>query len=138
MKVMLSIILIISFNMLFIISCQEDENVSPDNINFRQEMRNFVAEISKYAKGKNSGFNIVPQNGQELVTTTGEPEDEPILAYLDAIDATGREDLFYGYVEDDIETPDADKNYLIDLCNIFEENNSKNKIKIKSNNFLYE
>ena len=123
MKVMLSIILIISFNLLFIISCKDDENLTPGNINYRQEMRNFVTEISKYAKNKNSEFNIIPQNGQELVTTTGEPEDEPILEYLDVIDAAGREDIYYGYVEDNFETPEDDKNYLIDLCNIFEENN---------------
>ena len=125
MKIKLFVILIISIHLFFVSSCKEEDSVSPEDINYRQEMRNFVTEISKYAKSKNPEFNIVPQNGQELATLTGESEDEPILEYLDVIDATGREDLFYGYVEDNVETPEEDKNYLIDLCKIFEENNVK-------------
>ncbi|MCB0732555.1 MAG: endo alpha-1,4 polygalactosaminidase [Ignavibacteriae bacterium] len=125
MKIKLFVILIIFIHLFFVTSCKEEDSVSPEDINYRQEMRNFVTEISKYAKSKNPEFNIVPQNGQELATLTGESEDEPILEYLDVIDATGREDLFYGYVEDNVETPEEDKNYLIDLCKIFEENNVK-------------
>lgn len=123
MKIKLFVILIIFIHLFFVTSCKEEDSVSPEDINYRQEMRNFVTGISKYAKSKNPEFNIVPQNGQELATFTGESEDEPILEYLDVIDATGREDLFYGYVEDNVETPEEDKNYLIDLCKIFEENN---------------
>ncbi|MCB9208212.1 MAG: endo alpha-1,4 polygalactosaminidase [Ignavibacteriales bacterium] len=125
MKIKLFVILIISIHLFLVTGCKEEDSVSPEDINYRQEMRNFVTEISKYAKSKNPEFNIVPQNGQELATLTGESEDEPILEYLDVIDATGREDLFYGYVEDNVETPEEDKNYLIDLCKIFEENNVK-------------
>jgi cysteinyl-tRNA synthetase len=42
--------------------------------------------------------------------------------YISAIDATGREDLFYGYNGDDIETPTADWLHMYDLCLLAESN----------------
>ncbi|RLD20835.1 MAG: hypothetical protein DRI69_05525, partial [Bacteroidetes bacterium] len=40
--------------------------------------------------------------------------------YVASIDATGREDMFYGYDADDIETPAQDRQHLVDLCLLFE------------------
>ncbi len=84
-------------------------------------MRSFVIELSRSAKNRNSNFLIIPQNGQELITTNGETDGKVETAYLDAIDATGREDLFYGYDDDDKETPTQDKQYMLDLCRLFEQ-----------------
>ena len=39
---------------------------------YRQDMRDFVQEISAYAKGIDPGFIIIPQNGHELVTENDE------------------------------------------------------------------
>jgi len=50
-------------------------------------MRNFVQGISSCAKNISPGFLIIPQNGVELVTTTGDFIGEPYIAYLDIIDA---------------------------------------------------
>lgn len=122
-KIKLSTLIYLTICISLLFSCADDNPITPENINYRQEMRNFILGISDYAKNKKTNFLIVPQNGQELVTLSGELEDKPIIEYLNSIDATGREDLFYGYVEDNIETPEKDKNYLIDLCRIFEDNN---------------
>jgi cysteinyl-tRNA synthetase len=93
---------------LFLVSCDKDDDTdTPDtgDQNYKTEMRNFVIGISKYAKAKHTGFSIIPQNGIELVTETGDDNAAPQAAYLAAIDANGQEDLFYGYDNDDEATP---------------------------------
>lgn len=61
--------------LLLICSCSEDEdNTLNYNLDFKQEMRDFVIGISQHAKGKDSNFIIIPQNGQELVTINGEED----------------------------------------------------------------
>lgn len=102
-------------------SCGGDEPTI-GTVDFRQEMRNFVQDISAYAKTKDSEFVIIPQNGQELITTNGEPDGTPDARYLSAIDAMGREDLFYGYDEDNEATPTNEREYLVDFLDIAHEN----------------
>ncbi|RKZ04033.1 hypothetical protein DRQ21_03980 [Candidatus Fermentibacteria bacterium] len=91
------------------------------NINYRQEMRDFVTDIGNYARGVNGSFIVVPQNGQELVTDTGEGDGTPVSAYLNSIDATGREGLFYGYDDDDQPTSTEDLQHMLNLCLVCEQ-----------------
>ncbi len=107
---------------LFVLSCNQQDEILPDNIDYRQEMRDFVIELSTYAKTHRGDFTIIPQNGQELITEDGELNGTLQAAYLQAIDATGREDMFYGYNNDDEATPEEDKQYMLDLCLKFEQN----------------
>lgn len=110
--------------LLLICSCSEDEDNTPNyNLDFKQEMRDFVIGISQYAKGKDSNFIIIPQNGQELVTINGEEDGIPSGQYLNAIDGVGREDLFYGYDNDDIATPEGETDYMQSYLYICESNN---------------
>ncbi|NVK85852.1 MAG: endo alpha-1,4 polygalactosaminidase [Cytophagia bacterium] len=104
-------------------SCRSNDNGSdPIGSTYRQEMRDFVQNLSAYAKAINPDFLIIPQNGQELVTDSGQGDGIPNMDYLNAIDAVGREDLFYGYDEDDQATPSADKQHMLNLCLVCEEN----------------
>jgi cysteinyl-tRNA synthetase len=103
--------------LILFLSCGDDE--SDENVDYKQEMRTFVEGISEYAKGISEDFIIIPQNGQELVTDNGDTDGEPDVAYLNSIDGAGREDLFFGYNDDDQETPKADKDYMmvfLDIC----------------------
>jgi len=112
---------------LFLVSCDKDDEPNPPDpsgTNYKQEMRNFVIGISKYAKAKHTGFSIIPQNGIELVTETGDDNAAPHAAYLAAIDANGQEDLFYGYDNDDEATPTADNAYLIKYLDISKNANN--------------
>ncbi|MFX1293837.1 MAG: endo alpha-1,4 polygalactosaminidase [Promethearchaeota archaeon] len=90
---------------------------------YRQDMRNFIQNLSAYAKGMNSSFVIIPQNGQELLTDDGESTGTPMSNYIAAIDGIGREDLFYGYINDDEATPPSERNYMIEFLDIAESNN---------------
>ncbi|NLI97403.1 hypothetical protein GX441_01940 [bacterium] len=67
----------------------------PD-VDFKKEMVTFVAEISQYAKSKQPSFFIIPQNASGLWSEPG---------YLDAVDAIGQEDIYYGYEKDAEATP---------------------------------
>lgn len=91
------------------VSCSNDDY--PD-LDFRQEMRDFVTGISGYAKDTIPGFVIIPQNGIELVSNNGEETGTLNAGYLSAIDGHGQEDLFYGYYNDDQATPAVDYTYL--------------------------
>ena len=96
-------------------------NPPPDR-DYRQDMRDLVQGVSAYAKGLNSNFIIIPQNGHELLTENGEETGTPAATYLDAIDGVGREDLFYGYNEDNVATPTSEGNYMIAFLDIAESN----------------
>ena len=104
--------------MLFFISY----SIYGENIDYRAEMRAFVIGISNYAKAINDSFFIIPQNGQELATDTGEADGEPMSNYLSAIDGTGRESMFYGYYKDNKKTPKEDSNHLLSLCLLLKNN----------------
>lgn len=91
-----------------------------EEIDYRSEMRSFVQEISRYGKRENKDFIVIPQNGQELLTYSGDAEGEPAHAYLEAIDGVGREDLFFGYTGDDRATPDLANRYMLSYLDLAE------------------
>lgn len=94
-------------------------------IEYRDEMRYFVQNISAYAKTRVPGFIVIPQNGHNLITVDGY-KDGPIEAnYISAIDGIGREDLFYGYSGDDVETPYQERTEMIGLLNVAKDNGLK-------------
>src|SRR6218665_2215353 len=103
---------------LSILSCERDEDPDDNETKYKQRMREFVIGISRYAKSINPDFNIIPQNGIELVTDNGDSSGNPHSAYLNAIDGNGQEDLFFGYDEDDKPTSNTDNLYLQSFLNI--------------------
>lgn len=104
--------------------CQEEEKSTQEtSLDYRQEMRDFVIGLSTYAKNINSNFVVIPQNGQELITENGESDGTVQADYLAAVDATGREDLFFGYNNDDEATPEEESEYLLGFCTLFKQNN---------------
>lgn len=106
--------------LLLLLSCDRPPE-PPAGVSHRQAMRDFVINLSAAARDRDPDFIVIPQNGQELVTATGEPDGTAAADYLAAIDGSGREDLFYGYDRDDRPTPDAERDYLLALCLRFRE-----------------
>lgn len=76
---------------------------------YRQYMRQFVISISMYARTLDPDFIIIPQNGQEIVTIDSKI---PATTYLNAINGLGREDLNYGYCDDNVLTDSAMTAYI--------------------------
>ncbi len=94
-------------------SCKEDDtNPLPSEMDYKQEMRDFVQDISAYAKEINPNFAIIPQNGAELVSTTGDDEGIPDMDYIHAIDGIGQESLNYGFSADDQPTPNDENEWM--------------------------
>jgi cysteinyl-tRNA synthetase len=89
-----------------------DDDTTAEAVDYKEEMRNLVINISATAKNTSPAFVIIPQNGIELVTQNGEEDGALHIAYLDAIDAHGQEDFLYGYDQDDIATPSSTTSYL--------------------------
>jgi len=89
-------------------------------VDYRQEMREFVEDIGTWARARDPGFIIVPQNGHELLTTDGEGSGPHSLEYMDAIDGAGQEELFFGYDADNVATPVDVTEYLLDFLLIAE------------------
>ncbi|SRR5690606_20403051 len=100
-------------------ACSKEEGFSPEpDQDYRQEMRNFVIGLSKYAKQEKANFLIIPQNGIELVSQNEEPTGPPAEDYLNAMDGNGQEDLFFGYDGDDKATDPSETNRLVKYLNI--------------------
>jgi len=100
-----------------------DQSTDPEpNVIYRQHMRDLVQSISDYAQGFDPNFILIPQNGHELLTDSGDYTGTPVADYINAIDGVGREDLFYGYVQNNTATPESEINYMIAFMNIAEEN----------------
>lgn len=87
---------------------------------YRQEMRKFVIALSRHAKTKNPNFLIIPQNGSDVVTATGEALSTVDMNYLNAIDGIGREDLSFGYTGDNVPTPQKDREEILSFLRIYQ------------------
>ena len=111
----------ICFLLILGIGCKS-KDPSLRGVNFREEMRSFVGEISHYAKEAKPGFIIIPQNGVELVTVDGEVSGTASSIYLANIDAVGQEDLFYGFNADNKKSPSEESDYLMAFLNVAKNN----------------
>ncbi len=101
--------------------------VSPKpDMDYKQEMRQFVQNISAFARSQHHGFIVIPQNGVELVSLTGDETGKADTTYLSAIDGLGQEDLFYGYTNDNKATPSSVSNYLVHFLDL-----AKNTSKVQ-------
>jgi cysteinyl-tRNA synthetase len=121
-----SFALIIVLAMISFLSCSKnEESDTASNVQFKQQMRDFVIGISQYAKAAHPNFIVIPQNGIELVSSNGENTQQENAAYLDAIDANGQEDLFYGYDSDNVATAASTTSYLKAFLNLSKNANKK-------------
>lgn len=124
MKALKSHVLVVILVIIILLTSGCSDSDSLDERDYRQYMRSFVQNISAYAKDINPEFIIITQNGHELLTKSGGIPGEPTIAsaYLDSIDSVGREDLFYGYDDDNVATPISDRNYMLSFMEIARSN----------------
>ncbi|MCX8125160.1 MAG: endo alpha-1,4 polygalactosaminidase [Spirochaetes bacterium] len=89
---------------------------------YRQKMRELVIAISKEAKKHNPAFYVIGQNALELVTINGKPKGKVAIDYINALDGTGIEELFYGYEnKDGVKTPEKITQYFLSYLKIFSQ-----------------
>lgn len=116
-KRMTVVYMIVTYSFMFmsgLIVCSLTDN----EIDYRQEMRVLVQDISAYARGSDGDFVVIAQNGQELLTDNGESTGSLEYDYLGVLQGVGREDLYYGYDNDDEPTPSAARDYMVAFLDI--------------------
>ncbi len=102
-----------------------NKSVASSKINYRNKMRNFINDISVFAKKQKPNFIIIPQNGHELITKNGSATDKIMAYYLNSIDGLAREDLYYGYKEPNKKTPKSVTTELNKMLKIAKQYNKK-------------
>ncbi|MGN7820517.1 endo alpha-1,4 polygalactosaminidase [Chitinophaga sp. 22536] len=121
MRLFCSILTFAMMGVLSLSSCSKKEQSDNDNktvsktspkasteqINYGQELRTFIQDISSWARTRKPGFIVVAQNSTELLTTTGDTSDPIVPEYLNALNGIGREELYYGYENHDNATTPA-------------------------------
>lgn len=113
-------LLFLLVTVILLCSCQAAVKVKTE-IDYRQEMRQFVEKISAYARTIDPNFIIIPQNGQELLAQGEDSRSGIDQQYIDSIDGIGREDLFYGYEGDDTTTDPVVIDLWLDYLNLAKE-----------------
>jgi cysteinyl-tRNA synthetase len=109
---------------LALLSCTKNiDDKDRDESFYKDEMRKFVIEIATYSRTYNTHFIVIPQNGQELVTADGSENGAVANDYLAAINGIGREDLYYGYDNDNEKTPSDETVYMTKYLDIANNNN---------------
>ncbi|MFQ6608199.1 MAG: endo alpha-1,4 polygalactosaminidase [Fidelibacterota bacterium] len=119
---LIKLIFISVLSVMLLTFCEDDDSDTIPDRDFKQDMRDFVQGISSYSKGINASFIIIPQNGHDILTEDGEETGTPAADYINAIDGVGREDLFYGYDDDNEPTSAVDKDYMLAFMDIAENN----------------
>lgn len=99
-------------------------SLKSSDVDYRGEMRTFVVSIAQTARLSSPAFAVIPQNAQELIehadiSAAGELGGADIESYMDAVSGTGREDLYFGYEDDDKATPEAVSSYMKTFCDAF-------------------
>lgn len=107
---------------LLLLACDLDDvpNFVPESTvtNYRLEMRELVQDLSRYAKGRDRDFIIVPQNGVELVTGSGRITGTVETEYLAALDGIAQQGVFFGLETADQPTPTTESDRLRALLDI--------------------
>jgi cysteinyl-tRNA synthetase len=111
------------------VGCNKKGEPSTDKnaaLDYQQEMRTFIQDISTWAKQQQPGFLIVPQDGLSLLTSTGDSTGTPVAGYLQAINGVAQEEVYYGYDnQDDVATPAMIRDEYLGLCRVAKANNKR-------------
>lgn len=90
-------IMMISIFALLAPACEHTITEEAIELNYSQEMKVLVGDISRYAKQRNSEFWIVPQNAETLMADYIDHKYVPDDTYISYLDAVGKESFRYGH-----------------------------------------
>ncbi len=107
-----------------LISCERNQpSVIEDNYVYRKDMRNLVVNIAQKARATDGNFIIIPQNGQNVALRSFCQDCSTSIDqnYMGSIDAIGREDLNYGYNDDDLPNSTAGRREVSSFLSLYKE-----------------
>jgi cysteinyl-tRNA synthetase, unknown class len=114
---------VLLLSILLLLSACKQSTAPEEDRDFRRDMRDFVQQLSAYAKQRNPTFAVIIQNGHELLTDSGEGDGEPAETFIETIDGAARESLFYGYEADDRATPTRARDHMLSLTDLAHRRN---------------
>ena len=112
---------IISLIILLLFTPECHSQKRPVSIDYRQEMRELVKDISKKSRTNDPGFIVITQNGIELILKNDKGKGARATPYLKAISGVAQEDLFFGYEEEDRPTPENEVSYFLEYLDIIKD-----------------
>ena len=90
---------------LILTGCKKETTTKPPSRDYMQDMKDFVNNLSAYAKNADASFLVMSLNAHEMITVDGHPASLPDFTYLSSLDGLGRDKLIYGYHNVDQESP---------------------------------
>ncbi len=107
-----------------LISCERNQpSVIEDDYVYRKDMRTLVINIAQKARATDGNFIIIPQNGQDVALRSFCQDCSTSIDqnYMASIDAIGREDLNYGYSNDDLPNSTADRREVSSFLSLYRD-----------------
>jgi len=108
---------------------EEEETVrSVDSgplLDFREETRKFLENITKYARGQRSNFIVIPKGAPELLTKIDDADEtkaSPARAYMKSIDGVMFDGLYFGTKKSGVPTPPEKLAPLMSLARLAVKN----------------
>lgn len=94
-------------------------------LDFREEARKFLENITKYARSQRGDFIVIPKGAPELLTKiddTDETKVSPARAYMKSIDGVMFDGLFFGTKKIGVPTPPEKLDRLLSLARLAKKN----------------
>lgn len=107
-----------------LLSCERNlPSVIEDDYVYRKDMRNLVVNIARKARATDGNFIIIPQNGQDVVLRSYCQDCATSIdqTYMSSIDGIGREDLNYGYSNEDQPNSTSQIREISSYLNLYKE-----------------
>ena len=104
-------------------ACDPPVSVTETEYVYRQDMRQFVKNIAQEARAVRPNFIVVPQNGQAVALRSycTDCATSVDIDYMNSIDGIGREDLNYGYSNDNVLNSAAQNRELSKFLNLYQD-----------------
>ncbi|MBT5308508.1 MAG: hypothetical protein HOL37_04150 [Rhodospirillaceae bacterium] len=94
-------------------------------LDFREEIRKFLENITKYARSQKRNFIVIPKGAPELLTKlddTDETKSSPARSYMESIDAVMIDGLNFGAKTLGVPTPPEKLDKLMSLARLAKKN----------------
>lgn len=105
-------------------SCERNlPSVLEEDFVYRRDMRTLVINITQKARASDGDFLIIPQNGQDVVLRSycSDCSAEVDQTYMNSVSAVGREDLHYGYTNDNVQNTSSQTQEARAFLNLYEK-----------------
>lgn len=99
-----------------VLSCNRPTEPEGSERSRRADMVRLIADLGDYARHQQPGFEIILQNGHEVLFVDGTASSAPMPELLSVVTGVARESMQYGFDADDEKTPPAARGDMLRLA----------------------